>query len=577
MASVSSDRALVWKLRAGFLAALVAIGGSSWLTLSNARRSAETDDWVDHTAQVMTLIGTVRYSLNHTVADARARFLGEKTGAESEISDLRARDRELPGHVRHLRDLTADNPGQRKRLEGFEPQLAASLALLEGFKPGGSDASERWAATLAGVDQLRSKLDRMGLEEERLIREHVERASTAARRTSRTIPLSACVAVLVLALSSMLVRRDLELRRAVENERDLFFELCPDLLCVANTDGHFKRVSASFERILGYSRDELYARPFLEFVHPDDREATTAEVRKLSQGIPTIRFENRYLAKDGRVRWLEWEASPANGVIFATARDVTEQRELRRQVVEHQAKLAASSRMSALGLMASGVAHEINTPLGIIQMHSEKLGRLAARPPIAASEVLATSERIQATTLRIARIIRGLRAFSRDSTGDPFERARLGTLVEDALALCRERFKSREVELEARVPEPELELDCRPVQVVQVLVNLLSNAFDAVSSCPERRVSLEAGVDGDQVVLAVIDSGAGIEPALRSQLMEPFFTTKEVGQGTGLGLSISKGIAESHGGSLVLDTASTQTRFVLRFPRRREDMKEKAA
>jgi PAS domain S-box-containing protein len=114
------------------------------------------------------------------------------------------------------------------------------------------------------------------------------------------------------------------------NETDLerLFSLSLEMLCIAGVDGHFKRVNPAFERTLGYSPDEMISCPFIEFIHPDDREKTLAEVRKLSEGIPTVRFVNRYRRKDGECRWLQWMAMPQadEGLIYASASDITDQR-----------------------------------------------------------------------------------------------------------------------------------------------------------------------------------------------------------------------------------------------------------
>ncbi len=119
-----------------------------------------------------------------------------------------------------------------------------------------------------------------------------------------------------------------DLRRA---ERDLvrFFDLTLDLLCIAGLDGYFRRVNPNFTRVLGYSTAELLATPFIEFAHPDDREAIAAEVEKLSRGLPTIRFHSRIRDAHGNYRWCEWtsQSIPEEGVIFAVGRDITERKQ----------------------------------------------------------------------------------------------------------------------------------------------------------------------------------------------------------------------------------------------------------
>ena len=111
-----------------------------------------------------------------------------------------------------------------------------------------------------------------------------------------------------------------------EEEINNFFQLSLEMLCVARLNGYFKRINPSFERILGYSPEELLARPFIDFVHPDDVSATIQEVQKLAEGHDTVGFENRYRCKDGSYRWFKWMATSHQGLIYAIAHDLTEQK-----------------------------------------------------------------------------------------------------------------------------------------------------------------------------------------------------------------------------------------------------------
>jgi PAS domain S-box-containing protein len=129
-------------------------------------------------------------------------------------------------------------------------------------------------------------------------------------------------------LGAVNVLVDITERKRAEEERERLFALAPDPICVASFDGYLKRVNPAFEVVLGYSAEELLARPFVEFVHPEDRTATLGELKSLADGKPTRRFENRYVKKDGSIVWLSWKAVPVveEGLIYAAARDVTEQR-----------------------------------------------------------------------------------------------------------------------------------------------------------------------------------------------------------------------------------------------------------
>lgn len=252
----------------------------------------------------------------------------------------------------------------------------------------------------------------------------------------------------------------------------------------------------------------------------------------------------------------------AMAIVWVILRDKSALRE-----DEHQAKMVAGSRMSALGEMAGSIAHEINSPLATISLLSSQLQELIEDESINRPVVKEMTTEIEATTLRIAKIIRGLLLFSRDESHDPFRSTRILKIVEDTLAFCIAKFKHREIRLIINEISDSVHAECRGSQISQVLLNLLNNASDAVEELSEKWVALSV-VDLDNAVeIAITDSGSGIPLPVQQKLFQPFFTTKEIGKGTGLGLGISKKLIESHGGSLSLDTKSKNTRFVLLLPK----------
>ncbi|TDP52756.1 phospho-acceptor domain-containing protein [Bacteriovorax stolpii] len=221
-----------------------------------------------------------------------------------------------------------------------------------------------------------------------------------------------------------------------------------------------------------------------------------------------------------------------------------------------------ASKLSSLGEMASGVAHEINNPLTIISALATRTKKNLRDPNVPQEKNEENLDRIIATVDRIAKIIRGLRAFSRDSNGDAFARKRVSEIVGMALELCQEKFRDNGIEIKLELG-PEVEIECREVQIVQVLVNLLNNSLDAIQQFPVKWVKISVSETEEKVVIHVTDSGLGIKKEVADQMMLPFYTTKDIGKGTGLGLSISKGIIEAHEGKFYYRREDSHTSFVI--------------
>jgi C4-dicarboxylate-specific signal transduction histidine kinase len=227
-----------------------------------------------------------------------------------------------------------------------------------------------------------------------------------------------------------------------------------------------------------------------------------------------------------------------------------------------RAAIVQSSKMAALGDMASGIAHEINNPLAIIKGIVHQTKKHIENGSIDLIKFKEDLLKVEITVNRIAKIITSLRMISRNSEEDPIEYIKISSLVESVRELNEERYKRHSIDLRVNC-NIDISIECRPSQIAQLLINLLANAFDAVKILPERWVALDIIQNGDLVIISVTDSGKGISSEVEKKLMLPFFTTKDIGKGTGLSLSISKGIAEGHHGRLYYDSSSKNTRFVL--------------
>ena len=283
----------------------------------------------------------------------------------------------------------------------------------------------------------------------------------------------------------------------------------------------------------------------------------------------TWQGEIRNRRKDGTYYWVNSTLAPfrtnnsGDQGYIAIRFDVTAEK-------ESQQKMIQNSKMSSLGEMAGGIAHEINNPLAIISGKTRQLLRMMQNGSGDLEKLAEGLTMIDSTSERIARIIRGLRSFSRNADNDPLVLTPVSHLIEETLELCRERFSNHGVKLDA-VSTADIWIECRPVQIVQILVNLLNNAHDAVEIHEQKWVTIETLKHDNKVQIIVTDSGNGISQEILDKIMDPFFTTKEVGKGTGLGLSISKGIAEQHHGQLWYQPRSGNTAFVLELPTKRAD------
>jgi signal transduction histidine kinase len=237
------------------------------------------------------------------------------------------------------------------------------------------------------------------------------------------------------------------------------------------------------------------------------------------------------------------------------------------ELVEDQRKQAIqSAKLSSLGEMASGIAHEINNPLTIISAIAMTQKRLSGENE-ADKKLNDSLDKIMITVDRIAKIIKGLRSFSRDSFNDPFVTASLQHIIDSILDLCNERLKNNGINLQI-LPFKDQYIECREVQIVQVLMNLLNNSVDALEGSRDKWIQIKVTDVGDRVSIAISDSGQKIPEEIAEKIMQPFFTTKAIGKGTGLGLSISKGIIEGHKGRFVLEFTDGHNTFVIELPKK---------
>ena len=339
------------------------------------------------------------------------------------------------------------------------------------------------------------------------------------------------------------------LRQKTE-ELDQFFNLSLELLCIANTDGYFMRLNPAWERSLGYSREELMAKRFLDFVHPDDLDRTHKAVSTLASQQKVIYFENRYRCKDGAYRWLEWTSAPAGNLIYAAARDVTERLKEEAEARQRREELAHVTRIAMMGELTTSLAHEINQPLTAILSNAEAAQRFLTRAVPDISEVRQILEDIIRDDRRASDVVRKVRALVKKEKprDEPLD---LNKVIEEVVDLIRGDSLLQGLSIATDLSPGLATIRGDGIQLQQVILNLILNSAAAMRNSPsgQRKIIVRtAMLDGRTVKAFVTDFGTGIDENNIERLFEPFYTTKP--EGLGMGLSISQTIIKAHGGTM---------------------------
>jgi two-component system sensor kinase FixL len=350
----------------------------------------------------------------------------------------------------------------------------------------------------------------------------------------------------------------------------------PDAMIIIDERGLIEALSMTAERLFGYTADEVTGRNVSLFMPSPHREAHDGYLeRYLATGERHIIGIGRIVVgqrKDGTTFPMHLtigEMRTGDKHYFTGfIRDLTDQQLTEARLRELQAEVTHMSRFTALGEMASTLAHEINQPLTAINNYLRGCHRLAQRlegePVPALQDALA---RAGDQALRAGQIIRRLREFV--ARGDSERRVEnLPKLIEDASTLALVGARENAITVSFRLDPHAEQVMADRIQIQQVLVNLIRNAFEILmDSAGKRELSIETQLLDDAVQVSVADSGAGLSPEVRAHLFQPFVTTKQ--KGMGLGLSICRAIVEAHGGKIWVDNrpqGGTIFRFTLRTP-----------
>ncbi len=348
-------------------------------------------------------------------------------------------------------------------------------------------------------------------------------------------------------------------------------EMAPAGILICNEAGDCTYVNQNWSQLTGLKASEAHGAGWTRALHPLDRERMLSLWNDYVEHFKPFKCEYRYLDANGNEKWVYGESAAIPGLrnrdfyLLRIEKDLTDLKATQRALQEQNEKMVVVSKLTALGEVAGGIAHEINNPLQVIRARANLLNIKLANGTFDAEWGLKIAESIDSTSNRIASIIRSLKSISRDDSLDPLEEISVKSIIDDTLELTMNRFKSDSVQLLIEGVDPQLKIHCRPVQICQVLLNLLNNAYDACADQPDPWVKLQVVEKDGLIELSVTNCGPTISPENKLKIFQPFFTTKPRGVGTGLGLSVSQRIAAEHNGELKLDSDSCHTRFVLRL------------
>ncbi len=343
----------------GFVGALALLGGVAGFNWQHTNRMQETMKWVLHTHEVQEQLTELLSSVQDVETGVRGFVI---TGQPEYLEPFVAVRTKVTSQFSKVRTLTRDNARQQANCDTLEPLLARRVAIAQSNmdlrRNSGLEAAQREIASGEGkavMDQIRAMIARMDMEEHTLLSQRSaatrREASTARWLTITGTGLSFALLIGVFAL----VLRENRLRLRSEAELDRFFTLSLDLLCISSADGYFKRISPAFTQTLGWSVEEILARPFLDLVHPDDRAATLRMVeQQVVAGEKVPQFENRYRHKDGSWRLLSWNSVPQpGGLMYSTGHDVTERKRAEESLRENAERfLTLANNISQLAWMA---------------------------------------------------------------------------------------------------------------------------------------------------------------------------------------------------------------------------------
>lgn len=372
------------------------------------------------------------------------------------------------------------------------------------------------------------------------------------------------------------------------------FEESPAGSIIIGFDGIVRDINRTLTTLLQYDKDDIVGRPAVEFVVPEERESVAARLKQRFTGASPQQEETPVMCRDGSVKVILFSRDHAiideNGTpcgVLLTGIDITERIHAAKLIKEQEKNLIQADKMATLGILVSGVAHEINNPNNFIMLNSQNLLEIWRQvSPILEraerdygdvqvagmeweelrDEVEKTLKGIGDGTERIEKIVRSLKDFARQESGRMDQKVCLNKVVESSLVILANMIKKSTHKFHVEYAPDLPPINGNFQRIEQVVINLVSNACQSLTDMSQS-VTIHTRHRDDSVQIVIRDQGCGIDKEDLGRVFDPFYTTKRDNGGTGLGLSISYTIVQDHKGSLLVDSSPGEgSEVLLKFP-----------